>query len=153
MQNASYVAMEFTSMMRYPARRRRPSAPGEGSGGAAVEQLLGEPVQLHARALAVGQHRVDPRPRAADRGDPVQGVLAAEDREGTRAAGQPDDAAGVAQQDLPDAGVVLVALVAEPWVVVEVAARLGFGVHHGDGELAVVEVPAELVAVAEDRDF
>src|SRR5262252_7636396 len=26
-------------------------------GGAAVEQLLGEPVQLHAGALAVGQHR------------------------------------------------------------------------------------------------
>ena len=86
----------------------------EGSGGAAVEQLLGEPVQLHAGALAVGQHRVDPRPRAADRGDPVQGVLAAEDRERARAAGQPDDATRVAQQDLPDAGIVLVTLVAQP---------------------------------------
>src|SRR6266536_5403115 len=82
------------------------------SGGAAVEQFLGEPVQLHTRALAVGQHRVDPRPRAADRGDPVQGVLAAEDRERARAAGQPDHSPQVAQQDLPDAGVVLVTLVA-----------------------------------------
>jgi len=37
--------------------------------------------------------------------------------------------------------------------VVEVAACLGLLLHHGDGELAVVEVPAELIAGAEDRDF
>jgi hypothetical protein len=55
----------------------------------------------------------------------VQGVLAAEDRERARAAGQPDHSARVAQQDLPDAGVVLVALVAQPGVIVEVTARLG----------------------------
>src|SRR5581483_973401 len=48
------------------------------SGGSAVEQFLGELGQLHARMLSVGQDRVDPRARPADRGDPVQGVLAAE---------------------------------------------------------------------------
>src|SRR5215472_13732556 len=119
MQNAFYGVIASASMPR--------DVPDAGLGGAAVEQLLGEPVQLHAGALAVGQHRVDPRPLAADRGDPVQGVLAAEDRERARAAGQPDNAARVAEQDLADAGVVLVALVAEPGVVVEVPARLGFG--------------------------
>jgi hypothetical protein len=30
---------------------------------------------------------------------------------------------------------------------------LGLLVHHGDRELAVVEMPAELIAVAEDRDL
>src|SRR5260370_3972820 len=55
--------------------------------GAAVEQLLGEPVQFHPRVLAVGQHRVDPRARPADRGDPVESVLAAENRERAGAAG------------------------------------------------------------------
>src|SRR5690242_8980363 len=49
---------------------------GSRSGDPAVEELLGERAELHVRALAVGQHRVDPRPGAADRGDPVQGVLA-----------------------------------------------------------------------------
>ena len=62
------------------------------SRGAAVEQLLGEFGQLHPRMLSVGQHRVDPWPRPAYRGDPVQSVLAAEYRERARAAGQPDDA-------------------------------------------------------------
>src|SRR5437868_1188380 len=79
------------------------------SASAAVEEFLGELVELHAGALAVGQHRVDPRPRAADRRDPVQGVLAAEDRERARACGQPDDGARVAQQHLLHARVVLVA--------------------------------------------
>jgi len=53
----------------------------------------------------------------------VQGVLAAEDREGTGAGGQPTDAVGAAVQDLLDARVVLVMLVAQLRVVVEVAAR------------------------------
>jgi len=56
-------------------------------------------------------------------------------------------------QDLLDARVVLVVLGAQLRVVVEVAACLGLQVHHGDGELAIVEVPAELIAVAEDRDL
>jgi hypothetical protein len=37
--------------------------------------------------------------------------------------------------------------------VVEMTPGLGLLVHHGDRELAVVEMPAELIAVAEDRDL
>ena len=56
-------------------------------------------------------------------------------------------------QDLLYGGIVVVVLVAQPRIVVEMTTRLGFLVHHGNGELAVVEVPAELITVIEDRDL
>src|SRR6266568_1482834 len=66
------------------------------SGGTAVEQLLGELAELHARVLTVSQHRVDARARPADRRDPVHGVLAGEERERARAGEQPRNAFRVA---------------------------------------------------------
>src|ERR1700722_228567 len=102
---------------------------GRGSGGAAVEEPLGEFAQLHAWVLAVGQDRIDPRPRATYRSDPVHGVLAAENRERTRTGGQLEDAVRSAVQGPLDAREILVVLVAQPGLVVEVDARLGLLVH------------------------
>src|SRR3984893_15157743 len=100
--------------------------------------------------FAVGQDRIDPRARATYRSDPVHGVLAAENRERTGTGGQLKNAVRSAVQDPPDGRVILVLAVPAPGIVVEVAARVGLLVHQGDGEFAVVEVPAELIAVVED---